>query len=225
MAASDPKRPFILNLDTIQDRFAEALKVGKLQKAQAILKDVAELPPNPSGENPLHTFAQMNFHLMCKALSHSFPALAHGEDHFGHTPLMSASMAGHLETIEALTPFSDVNHQGLSGASALLLAASSGKADAMRMLMRLGANPLAITRHGSNMLHCACRSQKIEAIELALAYCNPETPNDNRLCPSDMIRKFMKKPGGASLMAAFEQALLIKAIAPSAHFSPRSSSL
>lgn len=225
MANHDPKRPLTLNMDTIQDRFIEAFNHGKLAAAQSILKEISEMAPNQSGEIPLHSFAQMNFHLMCKALPNAFPAMAHAEDNFGHTPLMAASMAGHLESIDALAPFSDMNHQGLSGASALLLAASNGNAKAMRMLMQHGANPLAITRHGSNMLHCACNSQKIEAIELALNYCNPDTPNDNRLRPSDMIRKLIKKPGGASLMAVFEQSLLIKAIAPNSHSSHRSSSL
>lgn len=98
-------------------------------------------------------------------------------DNHGWTPLHLAVYGGKLRVVRALLQLEHpddaakqrfIDAANDDGATALLLAAQKGDAEALRMLLGEGASPHGIDRWGNGALGHAARSARADAVELLL---------------------------------------------------------
>jgi ankyrin repeat protein len=97
-------------------------------------------------------------------------------DSAGATPLMHGALAGSVEMIELLAPFSIVDQRGPRKKSALMIAAENGHEPAIEALLRAGADPDAQDEDG----YCALALAIEMAQEGAFDILAPKTRLDAR---------------------------------------------
>ena len=106
------------------------------------------------GETPLHVAARKNYaHIVARFLEDGEdPGV---QDVGGNTPLHLASARGFHETISLLvtSPLAQLERTNSDGLTSLQIAAESGFADAVKLLLKAGADPSKMSHHCSSLLH------------------------------------------------------------------------
>ncbi len=85
------------------------------------------------------------------------------------TTLRVGAATGDIKAIEKALTAIDVNARGLDGATALIIAASTGQLDAIRMLLAIGANADAVDDQGQSALTHAVNFGRTDIVETLLA--------------------------------------------------------
>ncbi|HYD19288.1 MAG TPA: ankyrin repeat domain-containing protein [Patescibacteria group bacterium] len=122
------------------------------------------------------------------------------------SPLMEAARAGHPTIIEKLIAkgadhaLTDKHHR-----NALMMAAHNNKPDAIRMLLKKGANANAQTEDGGyTALHFATsRSHYAAVIALAGGGADPTIPNKAGITPLDLAQRFDQSEPATQAMTHF----------------------
>ncbi|KAG9401267.1 hypothetical protein AC1031_010026 [Aphanomyces cochlioides] len=92
----------------------------------------------------------------------------------GSTPLMIASIQGHVQVVNVLSRCNtlDLNAQDNNGSSALFLAASRGKTEVVRTLMEASAAVDLVCVNGKTALHVASENGHHEIVKLLVRKAN-----------------------------------------------------
>jgi ankyrin repeat domain-containing protein 50 len=100
------------------------------------------------------------------------PGLLHGDDSADSTPLVCASVRGHVGVVRLLLDKgAAIDRQGLLGRhTALWMACSSGHASVVRLLMDRGADPTLINFSGMTPLMATGVEGHVEALRVLLGY-------------------------------------------------------
>jgi|GEM_PF-2365874 len=92
-----------------------------------------------------------------------------GEISSGVTALITASVRGHLDTVQVLLEHgADVNAQDNTGSTALILAACYGHADIVRALLDHGADPNVHKEGSTTALMYACSYCSVDMVRMLL---------------------------------------------------------
>ncbi|KYN39416.1 Ankyrin-2 [Trachymyrmex septentrionalis] len=120
----------------------ESLECGALNTATLLIQHTPTGITSRYGETPLHIASRKNHVDMVTKL------LEHGEDPGtqdagGNTPLHLASARGFHQTVSLLvtSPLAQLEKDNVDGLTALQVAAESGFANAVRILLKAGADP------------------------------------------------------------------------------------
>jgi len=98
----------------------------------------------------------------------------------GLTPLIFATYLGLEEIVEILLPASAVNaRDNHLNATALMRAASGGKANLVRMLLKAGADPVLSDKMGRTALMEAAANAAFECVQILLPLSDPNAVNKN----------------------------------------------
>jgi len=90
------------------------------------------------------------------------------DDEIDYQPILEAAKRGYSDELEELLAqsSSDVNKPDATGNTPLIWAASGGHADAVEVLLRHGANPVATNVSGDTALHKAAWKGKIDCCDV-----------------------------------------------------------
>lgn len=132
----------------------ECLECGALNTALLLIPHTSPGIMSRYGETPLHIASRKNYVDMVAKL------LEHGEDPSvqdagGNTPLHLASARGFHRTVSLLvtSPLAQLEKTNLDGLTALQVAAESGFVNAVRLLLKAGADPSQTIHYCTTTLH------------------------------------------------------------------------
>lgn len=132
----------------------ECLECGALNTALLLIPHTLPGIMSRYGETPLHIASRKNYVDMVAKL------LEHGEDPSvqdagGNTPLHLASARGFHRTVSLLvtSPLAQLEKTNLDGLTALQVAAESGFVNAVRLLLKAGADPSQTIHYCMTTLH------------------------------------------------------------------------
>ncbi|KAG7204901.1 hypothetical protein KM043_005296 [Ampulex compressa] len=132
----------------------ECLECGALNTAFLLIPHTPTGITSRYGETPLHIASRKNYADMVAKL------LEHGEDPSvqdagGNTPLHLASARGFHRTVSLLvtSPLAQLEKQNVEGLTALQVAAESGFINAVRLLLKAGADPSQTVHDYGTTLH------------------------------------------------------------------------
>ncbi|CAK9810639.1 ANK2 [Anthophora quadrimaculata] len=149
-AGADPS----LKNDRGETPLHECLECGALNTAFLLISHTPTGIMSRYGETPLHIASRKNYADMVAKL------LEHGEDPSvqdagGNTPLHLASARGFHQTVSLLvtSPLAQLEKLNTEGLTALQVAAESGFVNAVRLLLKAGADPSQTARYCTTILH------------------------------------------------------------------------
>ncbi|KAK2575878.1 hypothetical protein KPH14_007249 [Odynerus spinipes] len=132
----------------------ECLECGALNTASLLIPHTPPGVMSRYGETPLHIASRKNYVDMVAKL------LEHGEDPSvqdagGNTPLHLASARGFHRTVSLLvtSPLAQLEKTNLDGLTALQVAAESGFVNAVKLLLKAGADPSQTIHYCTTTLH------------------------------------------------------------------------
>ncbi|XP_012055778.1 PREDICTED: ankyrin repeat domain-containing protein 27-like [Atta cephalotes] len=120
----------------------ESLECGALNTATLLIQHTPTSIASRYGETPLHIASRKNhIDMVTKLLEHGEDPGA--QDAGGNTPLHLASARGFHQTVSLLvtSPLAQLEKINIEGLTALQVAAESGFANAVRILLKAGADP------------------------------------------------------------------------------------
>ncbi|KYM78144.1 hypothetical protein ALC53_11433 [Atta colombica] len=120
----------------------ESLECGALNTATLLIQHTPTSIASRYGETPLHIASRKNhIDMVTKLLEHGEDPGA--QDAGGNTPLHLASARGFHQTVSLLvtSPLAQLEKVNIEGLTALQVAAESGFANAVRILLKAGADP------------------------------------------------------------------------------------
>jgi len=120
----------------------ESLECGALNTATLLIQHTPTGIASRYGETPLHIASRKNhIDMVTKLLEHGEDPGA--QDAGGNTPLHLASARGFHQTVSLLvtSPLAQLEKINIEGLTALQVAAESGFANAVRILLKAGADP------------------------------------------------------------------------------------
>ncbi|KOC71108.1 Ankyrin-2 [Habropoda laboriosa] len=149
-AGADPS----LKNDRGETPLHECLECGALNTAFLLISHTPTGIMSRYGETPLHIASRKNYADMVAKL------LEHGEDPSvqdagGNTPLHLASARGFHQTVSLLvtSPLAQLEKLNTEGLTALQVAAESGFVNAVRLLLKAGADPSQTVHYCTTILH------------------------------------------------------------------------
>ncbi|XP_076249722.1 uncharacterized protein LOC143189018 [Calliopsis andreniformis] len=149
-AGADPS----LKNDRGETPLHECLECGALNTAFLLISHTPTGIMSRYGETPLHIASRKNYADMVAKL------LEHGEDPSvqdagGNTPLHLASARGFHQTVSLLvtSPLAQLEKLNTEGLTALQVAAESGFVNAVRLLLKAGADPSQTIHYCTTTLH------------------------------------------------------------------------
>ncbi|CAL7944301.1 unnamed protein product [Xylocopa violacea] len=149
-AGADPS----LKNDRGETPLHECLECGALNTAFLLIPHTPANIMSRYGETPLHIASRKNYVDMVAKL------LEHGEDPSvqdagGNTPLHLASARGFHQTVSLLvtSPLAQLEKLNTEGLTALQVAAESGFVNAVRLLLKAGADPTQTIHYCTKILH------------------------------------------------------------------------
>ncbi|XP_076767022.1 uncharacterized protein LOC143433551 [Xylocopa sonorina] len=149
-AGADPS----LKNDRGETPLHECLECGALNTAFLLIPHTPANIMSRYGETPLHIASRKNYADMVAKL------LEHGEDPSvqdagGNTPLHLASARGFHQTVSLLvtSPLAQLEKLNTEGLTALQVAAESGFVNAVRLLLKAGADPTQTIHYCTKILH------------------------------------------------------------------------
>ncbi|XP_034189831.1 uncharacterized protein LOC117608586 [Osmia lignaria lignaria] len=149
-AGADPS----LKNDRGETPLHECLECGALNIAFLLISHTPAGIMSRYGETPLHIASRKNYVDMVAKL------LEHGEDPSvqdagGNTPLHLASARGFHQTVSLLvtSPLAQLEKLNTEGLTALQVAAESGFVNAVRLLLKAGADPSQTVHYSTTILH------------------------------------------------------------------------
>lgn len=149
-AGADPS----LKNDRGETPLHECLECGALNTAFLLISHTPTGIMSRYGETPLHIASRKNYVDMVAKL------LEHGEDPSvqdagGNTPLHLASARGFHQTISLLvtSPLAQLEKLNTEGLTALQVAAESGFINAVRLLLKAGADPSQTINYCTTIFH------------------------------------------------------------------------
>lgn len=120
----------------------ESLECGALNTATLLIQHTPTGITSRYGETPLHIASRKNYiDVVTKLLEHGEdPSM---QDAGGNTPLHLASARGFHQTVSLLvtSPLAQLEKSNVDGLTALQVAAESGFVNAIRILLKAGADP------------------------------------------------------------------------------------
>ncbi|OAD58887.1 Ankyrin-2 [Eufriesea mexicana] len=149
-AGADPS----LKNDRGETPLHECLECGALNTAFLLISPTPTGIMSRYGETPLHIASRKNYVDMVAKL------LEHGEDPSiqdagGNTPLHLASARGFHQTVSLLvtSPLAQLEKLNTEGLTALQVAAESGFVNAVRLLLKAGADPSQTVHYCTTIFH------------------------------------------------------------------------
>ncbi|XP_033351228.1 ankyrin-1-like [Bombus vosnesenskii] len=149
-AGADPS----LKNDRGETPLHECLECGALNTAFLLISHTPTGIMSRYGETPLHIASRKNYADMVAKL------LEHGEDPSiqdagGNTPLHLASARGFHQTVSLLvtSPLAQLEKLNVEGLTALQVAAESGFVNAVRLLLKAGADPSQTVNYCTTIFH------------------------------------------------------------------------
>ncbi|CAD1474014.1 unnamed protein product, partial [Heterotrigona itama] len=149
-AGADPS----LKNDREETSLHECLECGALNTAFLLIPHTPTSIMSRYGETPLHIASRKNYADMVAKL------LEHGEDPSiqdagGNTPLHLASARGFHQIVSLLvtSPLAQLEKLNVEGLTALQVAAESGFVNAVRLLLKAGADPSQTVHYCTTIFH------------------------------------------------------------------------
>ncbi|XP_015176803.1 PREDICTED: receptor-interacting serine/threonine-protein kinase 4-like [Polistes dominula] len=132
----------------------ECLECGALNTALLLIPHTPPGIMSRYGETPLHIASRKNYvDMVAKLLEHEEDPSV--QDAGGNTPLHLASARGFHQTVSLLvtSPLAQLEKKNLDGLTALQVAAESGFVNAVKLLLKAGADPTQTIHYCSTTLH------------------------------------------------------------------------
>ncbi|XP_003701039.2 uncharacterized protein LOC100879665 [Megachile rotundata] len=149
-AGADPS----LKNDRGETPLHECLECGALNTAFLLIPHTPTGIMSRYGETPLHIASRKNYaDVVAKLLEHGEdPSI---QDAGGNTPLHLASARGFHQTVSLLvtSPLAQLEKLNAEGLTALQVAAESGFVNAVRLLLKAGADPSQTVNYCTTILH------------------------------------------------------------------------
>lgn len=149
-AGADPS----LQNDRGETPLHECLECGALNTAFLLISHTPIGITSRYGETPLHIASRKNYaEMVAKLLNHGEdPSL---QDAGGNTPLHLASARGFNSTVSLLvtSPLAHLEKVNIDGLTALQVAAESGFVNAVKLLLKAGADPSQTIHYCATILY------------------------------------------------------------------------
>lgn len=149
-AGADPS----LKNDRGETPLHESLECGALSTAFLLIPHTPNSVTSRYGETPLHIASRKNYaDIVSKLLEHGEdPSI---QDAGGNTPLHLASARGYHQTVSLLvtSPMAQLEKPNSEGLTALQVAAESGFVNAVKLLLKAGADPTQTVHYYATTLY------------------------------------------------------------------------
>ncbi|XP_064089070.1 ankyrin-1-like isoform X2 [Macrobrachium nipponense] len=177
----------------IDKRMITALLSGKVEDLESALNDGGDVNKSTSKYvTPLHVAAAKGSLSLVQVLLNRQATNVEAVDNDGYTPLMVASLRGHIDVVEKLIAFrAKPNNESHEGETALHLAVIHDNQSVVRSLLDNGASINKRTKDGSTPLHLAAKYNAIRSAEELVKdiSCKKDERNANGYTPLEIAKK------------------------------------